>query len=55
MLYLYSLEDTYHEMKENKLESIVEKNLEKFQKIEEETNGRFELSSIPEFPGRILD
>jgi len=54
MLYLYSLEDTYHEMKDNKLESIVEKNLEKFQKIEEETNGRFELSSIPEFPGRIL-
>ena len=54
MLYLYSLEDTYHEMKYNKLESIVEKNLEKFQKIEEEANGRFELSSIPEFPGRIL-
>lgn len=54
MLYLYSSEDTYREMKENKLESLVEKNLEKYQKIEEETNGRFELSSTPEFPGRIL-
>jgi len=54
MVYLYSVEDTYREMKENKLESLVEKNLRKFQKIEEETNGRFELSSTPEFPGRIL-
>ena len=54
MLYLYSSEDTYNEMKENKLEYLVELNLTKFKKIEEETNGRFELSSIQEFPGRIL-
>jgi vacuolar-type H+-ATPase subunit F/Vma7 len=54
MLYLYSSEDTYNEMKENKLESCVEQNLEKYKKIEDETNGRFEISSIQEFPGRIL-
>ncbi len=29
-------------------------NLEKYKKIEEETNGRFQLCSIQEFPGRIL-
>jgi hypothetical protein len=54
MVYLYSVDDTYREMKENKLEALVESNLRKYQNIEEETNGRFELSSTPEFPGRIL-
>ena len=53
MLYLYSVEDTYNEMKENQLEQIVKTNIEKYKKIEEETNGRFELGSIQEFPGRI--
>ena len=53
MLYLYSLKDTYDEMKENHLEQIVKTNIEKYKKIEEETNGRFELCSIQEFPGRI--
>jgi hypothetical protein len=54
MLFLYSCEDTYREMKEYNLESLVEQNLKKFKQIEEETSGRFELSSIQEFPGRIL-
>lgn len=54
LLYLYSVEDTYDEMKEYKLEKIAEQNLEKFKKIEDETEGRFHLASIPEFPGRIL-
>jgi len=54
MLYLYSVDDTCYEMRENKLERIVEMNLEKYKKIEEETNGRFQLCSIQEFPGRIL-
>ena len=54
MLYMYSVEDTYNEMKENKLEDLVKTNIEKYKKIEEETNGRFELASIQEFPGRIL-
>jgi hypothetical protein len=53
MIYLYSLEDTYKEMKENHLEHIVRTKLEKYKKIEEETNERFVLSSIKEFPGRI--
>ncbi len=53
MLYLYSVEDTYNEMKENQLEQFVKVNVEKYKKIEEETNGRFELGSIQEFPGRI--
>jgi hypothetical protein len=53
MLYLYSLQDTYNEMKENQLEQIVKTNIEKYKKFEEETNGRFELDSIREFPGRI--
>jgi vacuolar-type H+-ATPase subunit F/Vma7 len=54
MLYLYSIEDTYREMKENKLEQTVRANLVKFKTVEEETNGRFQLRSIQEFPGRIL-
>jgi hypothetical protein len=54
MILLFSSEDTYREMKKNKLEKTVEANLTKYKNIEEETNGRFQLCSIKEFPGRIL-
>ena len=54
MIFLYSVKDTYEEMKKNNLEQIVKENLGKFKEIEEATQGRFELSSILEFPGRIL-
>jgi hypothetical protein len=54
MIYLYSVEDTYNEMKKNKLEQMVENNFQRFKEVEEETQGRFGLSSILEFPGRIL-
>jgi hypothetical protein len=54
MLYFYSSEDTYREMTDNKLEQIVKSNLEKYKKVEEETDGRFQLCSLQEFPGRIM-
>jgi hypothetical protein len=53
MLYLYSVEDTRNEIKQNNLEKTVEANLKKFKRLEEETNGRFQLCPLKEFPGRI--
>jgi hypothetical protein len=53
MLYLYSVEDTRKEIKDNNLEKTVEDNLKKYKKIEDETEGRFQLCSLREFPGRI--
>jgi len=53
-LFLYSQEHTQNEIKNFNLQNIWEKNLEKYLKIKEKTNGRFELASIKEYPGRIL-
>lgn len=53
-LYLYSYRDSKKEMKNYRLNERVKTNIEKFKEIEEKTQCRFELSSISEYPGKIL-
>ena len=53
-LYLYSEEHAKEEISKHNLQDIFEKNLKKYKNIENQTKGRFEISSIQEFPGQIL-